>query len=106
MKVSIAMVTYNHEKFIAKALDSVLMQRTDFDYEIVIGEDCSSDNTRNIVIEYKRRYPDNIVLFLNEKNLGMYGNCSQVFQACQGEYIAVLEGDDYWTSPDKLQKQV
>lgn len=105
MKVSIAMVTYNHEEFIAKALDSVLMQRTNFEYEIVIGEDCSTDNTRNIVIEYKRRYPDKIVLFMNEKNLGMHENGFQVFQACKGEYIAVLEGDDYWTCPDKLQKQ-
>lgn len=106
MKVSISMVTYNHEQFIAKALDSVLMQKTDFDYEIVIGEDCSSDGTRAIVLEYRRRYPDIIRLFLNEKNLGMYANSVQVLHACTGEYVAILEGDDYWTSPDKLQKQV
>ncbi len=106
MKVSVAMVTYNHEKFIAKALDSVLMQHTAFEYEIVLGEDCSTDNTRNIVTEYKRRYPDKITLFLNEKNMGMHGNGAQVLQACSGEYIAMLDGDDYWTSAEKLQKQV
>ncbi|MDD2272157.1 MAG: glycosyltransferase [Desulfuromonadaceae bacterium] len=106
MKVSVAMVTYNHEKFIAKTLDSVLMQQTAFEYEIVIGEDCSTDTTRDIVSEYKRNYPDKIRLFLNEKNMGMHANGAQVLQACTGEYIAMLDGDDYWTSADKLQQQV
>jgi len=106
MKVSVQMVTYNHEEFIAKAIDSILMQRTSFDYEIVIGEDCSTDNTRNIIIDFQKRYPDKIRLLLNEKNLGMHRNGVQTLQACKGEYVAILEGDDYWTSPDKLQKQV
>ncbi len=106
MKVSISMVTYNHEQFIAKAIDSVLMQKTDFDYEIVIGEDCSRDGTRSIVLDYQRRYPDKIRLLLNEKNIGMHKNGVQTVQACTGEYVAMLEGDDYWTSPCKLQKQV
>ncbi|MBV5339620.1 MAG: glycosyltransferase [Deltaproteobacteria bacterium] len=106
MKVSVAIVTYNHEKYIAKALDTVLMQRVSFEYEIIIGEDCSTDNTRNIVTTYKARYPDKVRLFLNERNLGMHANGAQVLQACEGEYIAMLDGDDYWTSPEKLQKQV
>lgn len=106
MKVSVCMITYNHEKFIAQAIDSVLMQQVDFDYEIVIGEDCSTDNTRNIVIDYRNRFPDRIKLLLNEENLGMMPNFIQTMQACQGQYIAMLEGDDYWTSPHKLQKQV
>ena len=106
MKVSVAIVTYNHEAFLAKALDSVLMQRTDFEYEIVVGEDCSTDTTRSILVDYQKRFPGKFVLFLNEKNLGMYKNGAQVLQACRGEYIAMLDGDDYWTSPDKLQKQV
>lgn len=106
MKVSVAIVTYNHERFIAKALDSVLSQRTAFEFEVVLGEDCSSDTTRDIVMEYKRRYPDNIRLLLNEKNLGMHANGAQVLRACTGEYIAMLDGDDYWTSAEKLQKQV
>jgi glycosyltransferase involved in cell wall biosynthesis len=105
MKVSVAMVTYNHEKYLAKALDSVLMQKTDFDFEIVIGEDCSTDNTRSILLDYKKRFPDVLQVILNDTNLGMYRNGAQVLQACRGEYIAMLDGDDYWTSPDKLQKQ-
>ncbi|ABQ26527.1 glycosyltransferase [Geotalea uraniireducens] len=106
MKVSVAMITYNHEEFIAKAIDSVMMQRTNFDYEIVIGEDCSTDNTRNIVSDYQKKYPDKFRLLLNEKNIGANRNAEQTFGSCTGEYVAVLDGDDYWTSPYKLQKQV
>lgn len=106
MKVSVSIVTYNHEEYIAKALESILMQRTNFDYEIVIGEDCSSDNTREIIVGYQKKYPDKFRLLLNEKNLGMHANGAQVLDACKGEYISMLDGDDYWTSPDKLQKQV
>jgi glycosyltransferase involved in cell wall biosynthesis len=106
MKVSVLMLAYNHEKFIAQALDSVLMQQVDFNYEIVIGEDCSTDNTREILIRYQQEYPDKIRLLLPEKNLGMHDNFIQTFKACRGDYIALLEGDDYWTSPYKLQKQV
>ncbi|MFX0196406.1 MAG: glycosyltransferase [Candidatus Hodarchaeota archaeon] len=107
MKVSVLMVTYNHEKYIVEALDSVLMQKVDFDYEIVIGEDCSTDNTRDILIDYQRKHPDKIKLLLQEQNLGFYGkyNFIQAFNACRGQYIALLEGDDCWTSPEKLQKQ-
>lgn len=105
MKVSVAMVTYNHEPYIAKALDSVLMQKTGFDYEIVIGEDCSTDGTRAIIIDYQHRYPDKFRLLLNDKNLGMHKNADQIINACRGDYIAMLDGDDYWTSPHKLQKQ-
>jgi len=106
MKVSVLMLAYKHEKFIAQALDSVLMQQVDFDYEIVIGEDCSPDTTREILICYQQKYPDKIRLLLPEKNLGMHDNFIQTFKACQGNYISILEGDDYWTSPYKLQKQV
>ncbi|MBD2451081.1 glycosyltransferase [Nostoc sp. FACHB-152] len=106
MKVSVLMLAYNHGRFIAQALDSVLMQQVDFDYEIVIGEDCSKDNTRDILISYQQKYPDKIRLLLPEKNLGMHDNFIQTYQACRGQYIAILEGDDYWTSKHKLQKQV
>lgn len=106
MKVSVATETYNHERYIAQALDSILMQEVGFDYEIVIGEDCSTDKTRAIVLEYKRRYPETIRLLLNERNLGGRRNFVNTLQACRGEYIALLEGDDYWTSSHKLQKQV
>ncbi|MCK4882472.1 MAG: glycosyltransferase [Candidatus Omnitrophica bacterium] len=105
-KVSVKVVTYNHEAYIAKAIESVLMQKVNFDYEIVIGEDCSTDNTRQIVVDYQRRYPQKIRLLLHEKNMGSRYNNREVHKACRGEYVAILDGDDYWTSPDKLQKQV
>ncbi|MBN3939343.1 glycosyltransferase [Nostoc sp. NMS9] len=106
MKVSVLMVTYNHENFIAQAIESVLMQKVDFEYELVIGEDYSTDNTRQIVIEYQRKYSDKIRLLLPEVNLGAHKNFLNTFKACQGQYLAILEGDDYWTSNEKLQKQV
>jgi glycosyltransferase involved in cell wall biosynthesis len=100
------MITYNQEKYIAKAIDSVLMQKCNFDYEIVIGEDCATDNTRNILREYKEKYTEKIKLLLNERNIGMLPNLIQTLKAAKGKYIALLEGDDYWTDPYKLQKQV
>ena len=106
MKVSVSMITYNHEKFIAQAVESVLMQKANFEYELVIGEDCSTDNTRQILLEYQKKYPDKIRLLLPEKNLGMQKNAINTLQASRGQYIAALEGDDYWTDPLKLQKQV
>jgi glycosyltransferase involved in cell wall biosynthesis len=104
-KVSICMVTYNHEKYIGQAIESVLMQSVNFDYEIVIGEDCSTDNTRDILIGYQKRYPDKINLLLNESNVGAQNNFIGILNNCKGKYVACLEGDDYWTEPSKLQKQ-
>ncbi|WP_194778167.1 glycosyltransferase family 2 protein [Pararhodonellum marinum] len=106
IKLSVWITTYNHEAFIAQALDSVLMQQTDFDFEIVIGEDCSTDQTRAIVLRYKQNYPEKIRLFLPEKNLGMAKMFEATYALCQGEYLAWLDGDDYWTDPQKLQTQV
>ena len=105
-KVSVFMITYNHEKYIAEALDSILMQETDFDFDIVIGEDCSTDATRRIVLEYSRKYPDKIKLLLHNVNVGFISNLMYVLEACTGKYVAMCEGDDYWTDPFKLQKQV
>jgi glycosyltransferase involved in cell wall biosynthesis len=106
MKVSVAMATYRHEKFLAQAIESVLMQQTTFEFELVIGEDCSPDGTRQIAKEYAERHPGRIRLLLQEKNVGLTRNLSQTVTACSGEYVGWLEGDDYWTAPDKLQKQV
>jgi len=106
VKVSVAMITYNHERFVAQAIESALEQEVDFEYEIVIGEDRSTDNTREIVFEFQRRRPDRIRLLLRENNLGMIQNFVQTLQACCGEYVAILESDDFWTSSLKLQKQV
>lgn len=105
MKVSVSMITYNHEKFIAQAVESVLMQQTNFDYELVIGEDCSTDKTREILLDYQKKYPDKIRLFARERNVGMRQNGHLTRSACTGQYMAFLEGDDYWTDPHKLQKQ-
>jgi glycosyltransferase involved in cell wall biosynthesis len=105
MKVSVAMATYRHEKFLAQAIESVLMQQTTFDFELVIGEDCSPDGTRRIAQEYAARYPQRIRLLLQEKNVGLTRNLSETVTACRGEYVGWLEGDDFWTAPDKLQRQ-
>jgi glycosyltransferase involved in cell wall biosynthesis len=106
MKVSVLMITYNHEKFIAQAIESILMQVVDFDYEIVIGEDCSTDQTREIVCAYQNIYPEIIKLFLPSQNIGVNRNFEQVLKRCKGEYVALLEGDDYWSENHKLQRQV
>jgi glycosyltransferase involved in cell wall biosynthesis len=105
-RVSVLMIAYNVEKYIEEALRSVLMQEVDFRYEIVIGEDCSTDNTRDILQEFARRHEDRIRLILRERNLGMNRNFFSTYAECEGKFIALLDGDDYWTSPQKLQKQV
>lgn len=107
--VSVWMVTFNHQDYIAQAVESVMMQQTDFNVHLFIGEDFSSDNTRVICQSLKQKYPDQISLFLNEKNLGPIKNASNIYKACfnsGAKYIAMLEGDDYWTDPLKLQMQV
>jgi glycosyltransferase involved in cell wall biosynthesis len=105
VKVSVCMITYNHENYIAQAIESVLMQKTTFEYEILIGEDCSTDSTRDIVFDYQERYPEIIKTIFHKSNVGPQNNFSQTLKACTGQYIAILEGDDYWLSPDKLQNQ-
>jgi glycosyltransferase involved in cell wall biosynthesis len=104
-KVSVAMITYNHEKYIAQAIESVLMQKTSFPVELVVGEDCSKDATRRIVQEYARNHSAKIRPLLHERNVGMHANFQSAITACRGLYIAILEGDDFWTANDKLQRQ-
>src|SRR6478752_3440632 len=105
-KVSVCIPTYNHEAYIAQAVESVLEQRTNFGVEVLIGEDCSTDRTRQIICELAARHPDKIRLRLAEKNQGAGRNFADLFEHCRGEYVVILEGDDYWTSPNKLQIQV
>jgi glycosyltransferase involved in cell wall biosynthesis len=100
------MLTYNHEQFIEQAIESVLMQETNFPVELLIGEDCSTDGTREIVKRYAVLRPDAVRPLLHEKNAGAFANFHAARKACRGKYIAMLEGDDYWTSPRKLQTQV
>ena len=105
--VSVHMMAYRHEKYIAQAIESVMMQKTNFEFELVIGEDASPDRTREICFEYQRRYPDRIrVLWSNENVFDIGGNATRITAACRGEFIAFCEGDDYWTDSCKLQKQV
>lgn len=104
--VSVLMLAYNHEAYIKKALDGVLMQKTDFTYEIVVGEDCSTDATRAILLEYAAARPGLFRLLLHERNVGMHENFSSVLRSARGEYIAFLECDDYWLDDRKLAMQV
>ena len=104
--VSVRTSTYNHGKYIRECIESILMQKTDFQFEYIIGEDFSTDGTREIVFEYAEKYPDIIRVLTADRNLGMKGNGQRCIDACRGKYIAICEGDDYWTDPYKLQKQV
>ena len=106
MEASVLLTTYNHEKYIAQALDSVLMQEANFDYEIIVLEDYSTDATRQILMGYQERYPAKMRLRLAERNECSNKPFADEFQAAPSRYVAVLDGDDYWTSPKKLQKQV
>lgn len=100
--VSVLLVTYNHAKFVRQALDGVLMQQTDFEFEIVAVDDCSTDGTLGILQDYEKQYSQLRVLPAPE-NLGISRNYQRGFTACRGEFVAVLEGDDYWISPRKLE---
>jgi glycosyltransferase involved in cell wall biosynthesis len=104
-KISVCIVTYNHEPYIAACLDGVLAQKLNCEYEVVVGEDCSKDNTLAICEEYAARYPDIIKLLKAPVNMGMMENGVRTVTACTGDYIAVCEGDDFWTDPNKLQRQ-
>ena len=105
MKISILVVTYNQEKYIQQCLDSILMQQIDFEYEVIIGDDCSTDNTAAICDLYAEKY-SNFHVYHHPKNLGHVGNWEFCLNQCHGEYIAILEGDDFWIDNRKLQKQV
>ncbi|MBE6786816.1 MAG: glycosyltransferase [Ruminococcaceae bacterium] len=103
--VTVICITYKHEDFIRQALDSFLMQKTNFKYQIFVGEDKGPDNTANIIREYAEKYPEKIVPFIREKNMGAQRNLIDMCQKAQTPYIAFCEGDDYWCDEYKLQKQ-
>lgn len=104
--VSAVIITYNQEKYIEQTIDCALAQKVDFPYEIIIGEDCSTDQTREICLRYQAKYPEIIRVITSEKNLGLLDNWYSSVKAARGKYIAVCAGDDYWHNPEKLQKQV
>jgi len=103
--VSVTVITYNHIPFIAQAIEGVLQQETTFPFELVIGEDCSTDGTRGIVCEYQKKYPEIIRVITADKNVGRTQNFYRTIKVCRGKYIAFCDGDDYWHRPDKLQNQ-
>ncbi|MAB57136.1 MAG: hypothetical protein CL524_06250 [Aequorivita sp.] len=104
--VSVFCMVYNQEQYISQAIEGFLMQKATFNSVMVIGEDCSTDGSRNIILEYAKKYPGKFKLLLNDKNIGAHKNQEKVLKNCTGKYIAMCEGDDYWTDPLKLQKQV
>jgi len=106
MKVSVCVITYNHEAYIEACLQGIVSQVLNADYEIVIGDDCSADGTLAILKRYAAEYPEKIKLIAGTSNVGMTANGLRTFAACSGAYLAICEGDDYWTDPHKLQRQV
>jgi glycosyltransferase involved in cell wall biosynthesis len=104
-EISVAMIAYQHEAYIAQAVDSVLMQDVDRSIELVIGDDCSSDRTSVILEAYARAHPDTIRLLSTPSRLGAQPNFARTLKACRGRYIALLEGDDFWTDRQKLRRQ-
>ena len=106
IKVSVLMLTYNQEQYINEAIRSVMLQQTNFPFELVIGNDSSTDETEAICRVWYDNYPHQIVLFNREQNLGLIQNFMQTYAHCRGEYVAICEGDDFWTDKHKLQTQV
>lgn len=106
MKLSVLILTFNQSTYIARAIESALMQKPDFPWEIVVGDDCSTDGTREIVQRFEHANPGKIRAIYMRRNTGLLANFKAVYAACRGQYVAALEGDDYWTCPDKLQRQV
>lgn len=104
--VSVCVRSYCQERFIKSALDSVLAQQTSFPFEIIVSDDCSSDCTRSILLEYKRQFPQKIRLILGETNVGGPNNLRRVIEVSSAKYVTCLDGDDYYLCTDKLQKQV
>ena len=104
--VSVVVTTYNHEPYLAEALDAIMAQRCNFGVEIILGEDCSSDNTLAICREYAEKYPENITLIASTENVGWRANYRRCVEAARGKYIAFCDGDDYWCDDNRLAEQV
>lgn len=104
--VSVFIITYNQEKTIAQTIESILAQQGDFSLELVIGEDCGTDGTRDICKEYQQRYPKQITLLLQDNNQGITKNYIDTLRLCRGKYLNVCAGDDYWCDTHKIAKQI
>jgi glycosyltransferase involved in cell wall biosynthesis len=107
IRVSVLITSYNHERYIARALESVLDQRGADPFEVLVGDDCSTDSTRSVIDRYAQRHPELIHRFYPTENMGGAGKAlfAELIKRCHGRYIAFLDGDDYWTSSDKLRLQ-
>lgn len=106
LRLSVCIITYNHEAFIEQAVESTLRQTVNFDYEVIVGEDCSTDATRNVLARLEALYRPRLKVIFHNPNIGSRANFNKTLAACTGEYVAFLEGDDFWTSNRKLQLQV
>lgn len=104
--VSVHMITYNHEPYLGEAIESVVGQQTQYPFELIIGEDCSGDKTREVALSFQRRYPEKVVVLCSGTNVGARANGYRVSRCQRGKYVAFCEGDDYWHNPLKLQQQV
>jgi glycosyltransferase involved in cell wall biosynthesis len=104
--VSVVMTAYNHERYLAEAIEGVVRQDTSFSVELLIGEDCSTDGTRNIALSYQKRFPEMIRVIASEHNVGAHASLTRLLGAAQGKYIAFCDGDDFWHRTDKLQRQI
>ncbi|HEY5125306.1 MAG TPA: glycosyltransferase, partial [Ignavibacteria bacterium] len=104
--LSVCLMTYNHVNYIRGAIESVLSQKTDYSYELIIGEDFSTDGTRDIVLNYAAKYPEIIRLAKSACNLGMVKNFLNTLNQCNGKYIALIEGDDKWLDINKINTQL
>lgn len=105
-KLTVATTTYNQEKFIGACIDGIVMQNTNFAFKLVISDDCSTDNTKKILKEYEKKYPNIVKPIFRKKNLGPMDNFIETLNEIDTEYVAFCDGDDFWTDPNKLQKQV
>jgi glycosyltransferase involved in cell wall biosynthesis len=106
IQVNVLLVCYNQEKFIGQAVESILMQQFDGAINLVIADDSSTDNTLNIIRSYEAKSPFPFEYLPKEANLGIFHNYRRAFSACKGDYIAVMEGDDYWLVPDRIQRHI
>ena len=106
IKLSVIIISYNQEKYISEAIESVINQKTNFKYEILVSDDCSKDKTQEIIEKYEKKYPNLVKNIKHKKNLGGTGNLLYITKFAKGEYVTILEGDDYWIDENKIQKQV
>lgn len=106
--LSIVVPTYNHEKYIAKTLDGILMQQTAYPFEVLVGEDASPDGTRSVLQEYEKKYPGRFIMIYRDVNAGGFGNNNggDLIARARGKYLAYLEGDDFWTDEEKIERQL